>query len=39
MTDEAASRLPAVGAPAPALALPDDDGTIRDLAQQLEKLG
>ena len=33
MTDTT-PRLPSVGAPAPALALPDDDGTIRDLAQQ-----
>jgi peroxiredoxin Q/BCP len=34
MSDSAAPRLPAVGDLAPELTLPDDGGTIRDLAAQ-----
>jgi len=34
MNDDTATGLPAVGDPAPALALPDDTGTIRELASQ-----
>jgi thioredoxin-dependent peroxiredoxin len=34
MSDTPALPLPAVGDPAPALALPDDSGTIVDLAEQ-----
>ncbi len=34
MTHEAANTLPAVGESAPAFSLPDDSGTIRDLAAE-----
>jgi len=34
MTDIATPRLPAAGDPAPALVLPDDTGTIQELAAQ-----
>ena len=34
MTDDTATTIPAVGEPAPAFQLPDDSGTIRDLAAE-----
>jgi peroxiredoxin Q/BCP len=34
MSDSPASAIPVVGDPAPALVLPDDSGTLQDLAEQ-----
>jgi len=34
MTEDASAAMPAVGAPAPALTLTDDAGTLRDLADE-----